>query len=178
MYVEKTGNISLNLDNLQENSNEIGQLLYKNSQELEEIAVTDILEFAQDYLSDEDICGVVYTLSLSDTTALSDFDDQFFANAAVSIEGKSIQYGSGKITLVESFDAAKITFSMEHATLELTLTNYTAPEKPVVPETEDGFAYRFFTETASVAEILAANEIESSYALFRHFSGSIKDLVG
>ena len=163
VYIEKKTEISIDLGNFQANSNELGQLLYKNSKGLEELAVSDILDFAQDYLQDENVCGEVYTVSLQNGTALSDFDQNFFANSAVSIEGKGIEYGSGKITLLESFDEAKITFASEAGTLELTLENYTAPEKPVVPETEDGFAYRFFGESATVADILTANEIVSSY---------------
>ena len=163
VYIEKKTEISIDLGNFQANSNELGQLLYKNSKGLEELAVSDILDFAQDYLQDENVCGEVYTVSLQNGTALSDFDQNFFANSAVSIEGKGIEYGSGKITLLESFDEVKITFASEAGTLELTLENYTAPEKPVIPDDDDGFSYRFFTEEASIAEILAANEIVSSY---------------
>ncbi|MBR3016028.1 MAG: hypothetical protein IKH57_02935 [Clostridia bacterium] len=177
VYIEKKTEISIDLGNFQANSNELGQLLHKNSKGLEELAVSDILDFAQDYLQDENVCGEVYTVSLQNGTALSDFDQNFFANSAVSIEGKGIEYGSGKITLLESFDEAKITFASEAGTLELTLENYTAPEKPVIPETEEGFAYRFYGvgEAANIADILQANEIVSSY--YNNVSVSDEKLV-
>lgn len=175
VYIEKKTEISIDLGNFQANSNELGQLLYKNSKGLEELAVSDILDFAQDYLQDENVCGEVYTVSLQNGTALSDFDQNFFANSAVSIEGKGIEYGSGKITLLESFDEAKITFASEAGTLELTLENYTAPEKPVVPDDDDGFSYRFFTETATVEEILENCGIISSY--YNNVSVSDANLV-
>ena len=177
VYIEKKTEISIDLGNFQANSNELGQLLYKNSKGLEELAVSDILDFAQDYLQDENVCGEVYTVSLQNGTALSDFDQNFFANSAVSIEGKGIEYDSGKITLLESFDEAKITFASEAGTLELTLENYTAPEKPVIPDDDDGFSYRFYGvgEAANIADILQANEIVSSY--YNNVSVSDEKLV-
>ena len=91
------------------------------------------------------------------------FDADFFENAAVVINGKCVEYADGLIRLTGDVESATVTFATESATLELTLRNYTAPEKPVVPETEEGFSYRFFTGSATVEEILAANEIVSSY---------------
>ena len=162
VYNEKKAEITIDLDKLQKNGNELGQLIQKNSQELEEIAVTDILDFIAQDAANQDLHTEVYTVSLSNGTALDDFGTEFFSSAAVSIEG-ALEYGAGKIAFTESFETAKITFSTEKAALALTLTNYTKPEKPVIPDDEDGFVYRFFTESATVADILTANEIVSSY---------------
>ncbi len=162
VYIEKKAEITIDLDKLQKNGNELGQFIQKNSQELEEIAVTDILSFIAQDAANQDLHTEVYTVSLSNGTALDDFGTEFFSSAAVSIEG-ALEYGAGKIAFTESFETAKITFSTEKAALTLILTNYVKPEKPIVPETEDGFVYRFFTESATVADILTANEIVSSY---------------
>ena len=157
VYIEKTGNISLNFENAKENGNELGQLIQKNAQGLEEIAVTDILDFIAQDADDQQLSGEVYTLSLSDTTALTDFDADFFSAAGVDIEGKGVEYGSGKITLIDSFDSAKITFAANHRTLELTLENYTKPIPPIA------YAFHGVGVTASITDILSSAGIVSSY---------------
>ncbi len=161
MYIEKKAEITIDLDKLQKNGNELGQLIQKNSQGLEEIAVADILNFIAQDADDQQLSGEVYTVSLSNGTALDDFGAEFFAQPAVKIEG-ALEYSAGKIIFKESFETAKITFSTEKAELALTLRNYVKPEKLVLPEDDKGFTYRFFTESATVVDILAANEIVSS----------------
>ncbi len=157
VYIEKTGNISLNFENAKETGNEFGQLIQKNAQGLEEIAVTDILDFIAQDTEHQQFSGEVYTLSLSDGTALDDFNADFFSEAATDIEGEGVEYGNGKITLINSFDAVKITFAANHTTLELTLQNYTKPIPPIA------YAFHGVGVTASISEILASAGIVSSY---------------
>ncbi len=158
VYIEKKTEISIDLDKLQKNGNELGQLIQKNSQELEEIAVADILNFIAQDAANQHLRSEVYTVSLSNGTALDDFGAEFFAQPAVKIEG-ALEYSAGKIIFKESFETAKITFSTEKAELALTLRNYVKPEKKLT------YAFHGVGDTGSVAGILSEIGIVSSYSI-------------
>ncbi len=62
VYIEKKAEITIDLDKLQKNGNELSQLIQKNSQELEEIAVPGILDFIAQDAEHQQFSGEVYTL--------------------------------------------------------------------------------------------------------------------
>ena len=157
VYIEKKTEISIDLDKLQKNGNELSQLIQKNSQELEEIAIADIWSFISKDAANQDLHTEVYTVSLSNGAALDDFDAEFFSVAGVEVKGAGVEYGAGKIAFTDSFETAKITFSTEKAALVLNLINYAKPEKTLT------YTFHGVDETASIAGVLSKNGIVSSY---------------
>ena len=163
MYRSAEGKICVNFENLQENSNELSHISYDKIQKVTMLPAADILADAPVKTDDEQDCSEVYVVYLHDGTAKEEFDKEFFSQAAVSIEGKGVEYSEGTIRLTGDVQEGKVTFTSGYKTLEVEISNYIAP--PVVPEDAEAFTYRFFAvgETAAVADILAANEIVSSY---------------
>ena len=163
VYRSAEGKICVNFENLQENSNELSHISYDKIQKVTMLPVADILADAPVKTDDEQDCSEVYVVYLHDGTAKEEFDKEFFSQAAVSIEGKGVEYSEGAIRLTGDVKEGKVTFTSGYKTLEVEISNYIAP--PVVPEDVEGFTYRFFAvgETTAVADILAANEIVSSY---------------
>ncbi len=151
------------VENLQENSNKLSHISYDKIQKVTMFPVADIFADAPVKTDDEQDCSEVYVVYLHDGTAKEEFDKEFFSQAAVSIEGKGVEYSEGTIRLTGDVKEGKVTFTSGYKTLEVEISNYIAP--PVVPEDAEAFTYRFFAvgETAAVADILAANEIVSSY---------------
>ena len=163
MYYTTKAEIGLDFSGYVLFGNAVNEIVHENEAGVTVIDISSLVNNAVVQEENQSICGVVYTVSLTNTTAMDGFDADFFADAAVSIEGKGVEYTNDTIRLVGDVENATITFASEAGTLELTLENYTAPEKPVIPETEEGFAYRFFTEEATIAAILESVGIVSSY---------------
>ena len=172
VYRSAEGKICVNFENLQENSNELSHI---SIQKVTMLPVADILADAPVKTDDEQDCSEVYVVYLHDGTAKEEFDKEFFSQAAVSIEGKGVEYSEGAIRLTGDVKEGKVTLASGYKTLEVEISNYIAPT--VVPEDAEAFTYRFFAvgETAAVADILAANEIVSSY--YNIVSLSDTDLV-
>ena len=171
MYVEKKAEIGLDFSEYVLFGNESNEIVHENENKITVIDISAFINSATVQEEKQSLCGVVYTLSLSNATALGDFDADFFADSAVVIDGKGVEFSDGQIILTDEANVAKVTFAAEKVTLEVEIRNYTKPEKPVIPDDDDGFSYRFFTETATVEEILENCGIISSYypdAEYRH----------
>ena len=165
VYVEKKAEIGLDFSDYELFSNKADSIVHENEKGITVIDISSFVNSASVQEEDQSLCGVVYTVSLTNATELDGFDADFFVDAAVSISGKGVEYTKGTIRLVGDVESATVIFATKKASLEMAIANYTAPEKPVVPDTEDGFAYRFFEvgQTAAFAEILDSLGIVSSY---------------
>lgn len=165
VYRSAEGKIRVEFANTKEKSNELPHIVYDPAQKATVLSVPDLLADAPVETDEAQDGGEVVAVYLRKGTAKADFDSEFFLRAAVSVEGKNIEYSENVIRLTGDVVKGKVTFTSGYKTLEVEINNYTAPAAPVVPETENGFAYRFCAvgETASVADMLVANEIISSY---------------
>ena len=163
VYENAVSTLSINLENFQDNSNELLQLVQENNHYVTILPVADILADAPTENEEEQLCPSIYVLYLHENASKGDYSSEFFASAAVSVEGTGIEVSGSTIRLTADVAQGKVTFTGSARTLEVEISNYVAP--PIVPEDVESFAYRFFAvgETAAVADILAANEIVSSY---------------
>ena len=162
VYHALKAELNLDFDEYVVSNNSDEEAVYENA---EKVTVIDIESFVKraDALEEEArLSNVLYTACVYGAAKLGDFDESFFEQAAVSVEGNGVEYADGLIRLVGDAANATVTFTTGKAALEVRISNYTKPEKPVVPEKEEGFSYRFFDTSATVADILAANEIVSS----------------
>ena len=141
MYLTAKAEMTLDFSDYVLFGNENNEIVHENEKGITVIDISSFVNSATVQEENQSLCGVVYTVSLQNGTALNAFDADFFENAAVVINGKCVEYADGLIRLTGDVESATVTFATESATLEMTLRNYTAPEKPVVPETEEGFSY-------------------------------------
>ena len=163
VYEVKRAEISLDFAAYELFANVEAEPVHENR---EGVTVIDIEGFVNNAIVDEEkqpLCGVAYGVSLDGNAQMEEFDGKFFGDAAVSIEGSGVEFTKGQICLTDDVESANVTFTTERAALTVQIANYLKPEKPVVPEKEEGFTYRFFNASATVEEILAENEIVSSH---------------
>lgn len=155
-YEKKAGNITVHFDTWQENLDDFDFVSYDKAQGIAEL---DVIALCESALGETG--GKALEAVLSGGASAADFDKAFFSGAAVSVAGKGVEYGKGMILLTDDAAEASVTFTADQAALTVEISGFTLPQKPTVPEQEDGFAYRFLTESATTADILAANQIVS-----------------
>ena len=160
VYHTASARIGVNFKN---DDGEAAYIRLDETQGVTELPVADV--FANALVANEELDAEkeLCVLYLDGAATKEEFDNDFWADAAVSIEGTGIEYKEGVIRLKGDVESGAVTFAANGKTLDVEITGYTAPA-PVIPKDEDGFAYRFFAvgATATVEDILKANGIISS----------------
>ena len=156
VYRSAEGKICINFENLQENSNELSHISYDKIQKVTMLPVADILADAPALTENVSKWDSLYAVYLHDGTAKEEFDKEFFSQAAVSIEGKGVEYSEGAIRLTGDVQEGKVTFTSGYKTLEVEIANYLAPVAPIE------HAFHGIGDTASVSDILETAGIVSS----------------
>ena len=165
VYQTAKAELSLDFSEFTINGGQDGIVAYDNASNATAVDVAGLIDRAIGQEESALSLGVRCTALLQNQAKKESFDDAFLDEAAVSVDGDGVEYVSGQIVLTDDVKEANVTFTTEKAKLTVAITSYAKPEKPAVPETADGFAYRFHQigETATAEEILSANEIISSY---------------
>ncbi len=117
------------------------------------------VSFLENASSDEED-NPVYTLTLPEGMAWSMFDAAFLEEASVLTEGNGILYEDGQILLTESMEEASVLFEKDIDSIVFTISGFTKPERPVLPETRD-FSFRMLSDSVEIKDILTENGIIS-----------------
>ena len=162
-YISTIGKLSINYENLKESGNELLQVVQENNQYVTILDAAGILADSPIAENEDALRSDLSRVFLSNAAVKEDFGGEFFAAAAVTAEGQGVEYKDGSIRLTGDVELGTVTFTTKYAILTVEIANYKVPAAPVVPETTDGFTYRFAGETATVAEILESCGIVSPY---------------
>ena len=173
--IDTIGKLQINLENLAGSVGESLRVVRENDQYVTVLNVAGMLAESSVPESEDDADAAPCKVTLLNGTAKEAFDSEFWANAAAESSADGVEVADGSIRLTGDVELATVAFTTEGAVLTVEIAHYTQPAVPVVPETTDGFAYRFEGETANAADILAANEIVSSY--YKVLSVSDESLV-
>ncbi len=173
--IDTIGKLQINLENLAESVGESLRVVRENDQYVTVLNVAGMLAESSVPESEDDADAAPCKVTLLNGTAKEAFDSEFWSNAAAESSADGVEVADGSIRLTGDVELATVAFTTEGAVLTVEIAHYTQPAVPVVPETTDGFAYRFTEETANAADILAANEIVSSY--YKVLSVSDESLV-
>lgn len=153
-YRIRSAEISVHFEN-KESGDAWPHIAYNDTLHFTELSVAGILADAPFSADDSPLEEEVYTIRLDGNTEKDDFDDAFFADAAVEVIGSGVSYQDGMIRLTGDVGEASVVFVTDWKILQVEIRNYVAPV--IIPQGTDAFTYRFFGigEKAAVADILA-----------------------